>query len=206
MFLWSIIKPVFIFAYYVFLIVLLLALIKFLLLGQIDKALSKSDSNSSKKGFLSFLKFAFDLDTYKSRSIMTDNEQEFFLRLSVALPDFYIFPQVSFSAFLEPANYSSESKKMSIRGTYSQKYADYVVTNKAFEVIAIVELDDRTHNEQKDRARDKMLNQAGSRVIRWQSNNKPSSEIIAQRFALLQTAKNVELSIPTQSEPSISRL
>lgn len=140
---------------------------------------------------------------YKARPILTDNEQEFFTRLLVALPEFYVFPQVSFSALLEPTNFSSRAQKMSIRGTFSQKYADYVVADNRLVVVAIVELDDRTHNSSKDKSRDVMLAEAGYRVIRWQAKDKPSVQAIAEKFALLLTPKPTDSSGPAQSFTSL---
>jgi hypothetical protein len=40
--------------------------------------------------------------TYRRRKLMTDNEEEFFGRLVIALPDHYVFPQVAMSAMLQP--------------------------------------------------------------------------------------------------------
>lgn len=122
---------------------------------------------------------------YKSKLLLTENEQEFFARLIMALPDLYIFPQVAFSALMEPVNYSDNTQKMSIWNTFNKKYADYVVTDKSFKVVAIVELDDCTHNSEKDNIRDDMLKQAGYRVLRWESKAKPTIEVIAFRFSLL---------------------
>lgn len=47
-----------------------------------------------------------------------------------------------------------------------------------------MELDDKTHNNDRDAKRDAMLEQAGYRVIRWQSKSKPSLEEIKQKVEL----------------------
>ena len=62
------------------------------------------------------------------------------------------------------------------------KIADYVICNKEMYVLAVVELDDRTHRNDKDAKRDAMLVQAGYKVIRWDSKNKPTAEQIRERF------------------------
>jgi len=41
---------------------------------------------------------------YRAKRIMTGNEMEFFQRLRRANPDGYVFPQVAFSALLEPSS------------------------------------------------------------------------------------------------------
>jgi very-short-patch-repair endonuclease len=41
------------------------------------------------------------------------------------------------------------------------------------DVIAVVELDDRSHDTRKDSQRDKVLKSCGYRVIRFSSNRRP---------------------------------
>ena len=115
---------------------------------------------------------------YKTKPLLTNNEKEFFDRLVIALPRHYIFPQVSFGALLQPNNPKNHKEKMRIRGTFSQKIADFVVADPDLNILAIVELDDRTHNPDKDSKRDQMLGEAGYKIIRWQSKAKPTIEQI----------------------------
>jgi hypothetical protein len=119
---------------------------------------------------------------YKRRDLMTANELEFFGRLVTALPDHYIFPQVAMSGLLEA---SATDKKLahSDRLRIAQQRVDYVVCNKRCEVVAVVELDDRTHSAGKDRVRDERLAQAGIRTVRFQSRQKPAQDAI--RAAIL---------------------
>lgn len=121
-------------------------------------------------------------DLYKLKPLMTDNEKEFYVRLVEALPNHYIFSQVALGALLQPNIKGNNRKYYSVRGTFSQKIADYVVCDKAMKVVAIVELDDRTHNASKDGKRDLMLEQAGYTVVRWNSKKKPTAQEIAERF------------------------
>jgi hypothetical protein len=114
---------------------------------------------------------------YRSRKLMTANEEEFFGRLVVALPDHYIFPQVALSALLE----SISSDKKTAHGDrlrIAQQRVDYVVCTRRCEVVAVVELDDRTHSKAKDELRDSRVEQAGIRTVRFQSKNKPKVEAI----------------------------
>lgn len=124
--------------------------------------------------------------TYKRRELMTDNELDFFGRLVVALPDHYIFPQVAMSALLEA---SSGDKKQAHddRLRIAQQRVDYVVCNKRCEVVAVVELDDRTHSRAKDKVRDGRLEQAAIRTVRFQSRQKPAPDAI--RAAILPAAQ-----------------
>ena len=114
---------------------------------------------------------------YKSKKLMTDNEFEFFNRIVQALPEYYVFPQVSLGAFLQ-GDSPDPKERNSIRMTFAQKMADYVIYNQQQKIIAIIELDDKTHIQEKDEKRDAMLKQAGYKIIRFQSKAKPGIEEI----------------------------
>jgi hypothetical protein len=114
---------------------------------------------------------------YRSRKLMTANELEFFGRLVTALPGHYVFPQVAMSALIEAAS-SDKKKAHGDRLRIAQQRADYVVCTAGGEVIAVIELDDRTHSQPKDQLRDSRLEQAGIRTVRFQSRNKPTPAAI----------------------------
>ena len=98
------------------------------------------------------------------KSIATANEQGMFWRLIEAFPapEYIVLTQVSFGAMLTAKNGAS-------RGSFDRKIADFVVTNKGFKVLAVVELDDKSHNgrEQQDASRDAILIEAGYKVLRY---------------------------------------
>ena len=83
-------------------------------------------------------------------------------------------------AILDPAVPSSDRKAfMRIRGQFSQKIIDFVAQDRqSGEIVAIIELDDRTHKAEMDNKRDAMLKSAGYRTIRWESKNKPTLAVI----------------------------
>lgn len=112
--------------------------------------------------------------------LMTANEREFFGRMARALPDYHVFPQVAFNALLDTQKGMSWQERFQTRNRFDRKVADYVICRRdTFEVLAIVELDDRTHRSEKDEQRDAILTGAGYRVIRFQSRAKPSEDDIA---------------------------
>ena len=98
----------------------------------------------------------------KARAPVSMNEQGMYNRLVQALPDAVVLSQVSFGALLT-------AKARAVRNTFDRKIADFVVCSKAFEVLAIVELDDSSHrdNAAKDAKRDSLLKAAGYRVLRY---------------------------------------
>lgn len=119
----------------------------------------------------------------QKKSLLTNNEAEFFQRLTRALPDYWIFPQVSFNSLMETKGYLYWKYYFYLRNNFNRKVADYVVCDKrTLAVITVVELDDRTHNKEKDRKRDAVLRAAGYRILRYESRAKPSIEEIAATF------------------------
>lgn len=127
---------------------------------------------------------------YKARQLMTANEAEFFGRLVAAFPEHYIFPQVAMSALIEAAT-EDKKKAHSDRLRVAQQRVDYAVCDKNCKLIAVVELDDRTHSSDKDKRRDERLLQAGLRTVRFQSKSKPDIE--ALRKAILSVAVAAEM-------------
>lgn len=98
----------------------------------------------------------------RARKLLTEREQPMFYRLQQTFPEYVVLTQVAFSALLT-------AKDMPTRATFNRKVADFVLTNKAFEVVAVIELDDASHKgrEVQDSRRDTMLERAGYRVLRF---------------------------------------
>ena len=96
------------------------------------------------------------------RPPLTKREQSMHFRLVQSLPEHVVLAQVAFSALLS-------AKTTPTRNTFDRKVADFVVCSKAFEVVAVVELDDATHKgrEGADAKRDALLTSAGYRVLRY---------------------------------------
>lgn len=93
---------------------------------------------------------------------LTRNEQAMYFRLRGALPDLIVLSQVSFGALLS-------ARSRAVRNTFDRKRADFVICEKSFKVVAIVELDDGSHDGKKarDEKRDAQLKAAGYRVLRY---------------------------------------
>lgn len=102
------------------------------------------------------------LPVAKAKNPLTINEQPMYFRLTEAFPSHIVLAQVSFSALLQSSN-------LGVRNQYNRKMADFVLCTKAFEVLAIIELDDSSHKgrEHKDAMRDKLLTDAGYLVKRY---------------------------------------
>ena len=127
---------------------------------------------------------------FKAKKLLTTNEMEFLARLESAVPEFRFHAQVAMGALIEPAVSQKQDSKTfwRLRGMFSQKIVDYVAQSRATgEIVAIIELDDKTHNAEKDAKRDAMVSSAGYRTVRWHSAKKPT--VAAIRAELLSTQK-----------------
>jgi very-short-patch-repair endonuclease len=125
-----------------------------------------------------------------AKPLLTPNEIEFFHRLQRALPAYQVLPQVAFAAFLTDDGKLSSKARWSVRNRFDRKIADFVVCERAsLKVVALIELDDKTHKADADQKRDAITKAAGYQTFRFQSRKKPSEAEIA---ALFQSAKTAE--------------
>jgi hypothetical protein len=109
---------------------------------------------------------------YRRATIMTDNEREFYGRLLAACPNCQIWPQVPILALVRPdAKEGSRAFWLAFK-RISNTRVDWVVVQD-MEVVAIIELDDRSHDARKDAQRDRILKSCGYRVVRFSSSRRP---------------------------------
>jgi hypothetical protein len=119
----------------------------------------------------------------RSKPLLTGNETEFFHRLQRALPAYQVFPQVAFAAILTDDGKLSSSARWSVRARFDRKIADFVICERgSLKIVALIELDDRTHNASGDRQRDAITKAAGYRTFRFESKRKPSEKEITALF------------------------
>ncbi|QOZ84251.1 MULTISPECIES: DUF2726 domain-containing protein [Chromobacterium] len=116
--------------------------------------------------------------TLKRKTLLTKHEEECFHKLRRSLaPDFLVFPQVALSQVID-ATGGSYGENQSARSKIKQKVADFVVCKIDMSMIAVIELDDRSHNKKKedDKIRDNIIQEAGLMAIRLKPN--PDQTII----------------------------
>lgn len=94
-----------------------------------------------------------------------------------------ILSQVTFSRFLKPDAVSRTAEYRSLLNSIAQKSADFVVCLKDFSLVAVVELDDRSHSAAKDDERDRLLAAAGINVIRFTVREMPTVTRIREAIA-----------------------
>jgi hypothetical protein len=109
---------------------------------------------------------------YRRQPVMTANEREFYGRLLFAFPDCEIWPQVPILALVRPdAKEGTRAFWLAFR-RISNARVDWVIAQDT-DVIAIVELDDRSHDPGNDAERDRILRSCGYKVVRFHSNRRP---------------------------------
>ena len=128
---------------------------------------------------------------YKQAPLMSRYELDLFKRLRSALPECEIFPQVPLAAFIRidkrKAGMSFFQNSYRWQNRISQQRVDFLVCLRdRMSIVAAVELDDPSHDnedgEARDRKKDKSLEDAGVPLIRWRVEAMPSVEEIQARF------------------------
>lgn len=115
---------------------------------------------------------------YTQRVILTPPEQTFFHRLKEAVPGFPILAQVGLSRVIETPGKTPNRWFAQI----SQKSVDFLICTHDFQTLAVIELDDSSHNtksrQKADAVKTKALNDAGIHLIRWTVKNMPDAATI----------------------------
>jgi len=94
------------------------------------------------------------VDHKKKEYLATENERKLYFSLQKALTNKHmIHSQVPLIALVEPVDFKHNSKSWA-------KRVDFVITDTATKVIAVIELDDSTHNQKKRVERDNYVNYA----------------------------------------------
>jgi Protein of unknown function (DUF2726) len=114
---------------------------------------------------------------FRRQPVMTANEREFYGRLAAACPDCQIWPQMPILALVRPdAKTGTRAFWLAFRAL-SNTRVDWVIA-RDMEVLAVVELDDRSHDPRKDARRDQVLRSCGYRVVRFASHRRPTPQQI----------------------------
>ena len=106
---------------------------------------------------------------FYAKKPLTQPEQILYFRLRNALPDHIILAQVQLSRFLgvkKGNNFHAWNNRI------NRMSADFVVCNKDSSIVAVIELDDESHEREDrktaDSKKNKALSSAGIPIVRWQ--------------------------------------
>ncbi|MDH0760379.1 DUF2726 domain-containing protein [Pseudomonas juntendi] len=108
---------------------------------------------------------------YQCIPLLTEREQDFFWRLREAVGnDLVIAPQVVFGAFIK-VKATAMTDKNHARHVVAHNRCDFLLCDKKLKPVALVEVDDSTHNsakaKAKDRRRDELMKAVGVSVHRY---------------------------------------
>lgn len=121
---------------------------------------------------------------YVAKKLMTDHELTFCHKLNQAidnLGEYAVMSQVSMAAIMQPRPGLNSSDHQRARNPICQKIVDFVIIDTESNVRLVVELDDRTHESEKDKTRDDLVSSAGIQTARFRNGHKITvSEITEQ--------------------------
>jgi very-short-patch-repair endonuclease len=120
---------------------------------------------------------------FYAKTVLSRPEQILYFRLIQALPEHIILAQVQLSRLLgvkKGNNYQAWYNRI------NRMSADFVVCNKDSSIVAVIELDDVTHQREDrqaaDAKKDKALASANVRIVRWQAKAIPDIAAIQTTF------------------------
>ncbi len=123
---------------------------------------------------------------FYAKKPLSPPEQILYFRLIEALPEYIILAQVQLSRLL---GVKKGHNSLSYLNRINRMSADFVVCNKDSSIVAVIELDDSTHEkadrQAADAKKDKALEAAEIKIIRWQAKSMPDISTI--KSALLVT-------------------
>lgn len=129
------------------------------------------------------LSSAHDFTGLTKKKLLTETEQLFLARLDKAFPEYRIFSQVQLSTFIEPPK---GQNKQAILNTYSRQSIDFLICDSLLNVVAGIELDDKSHVGKNSDLRDGKKNNAfksvGIPLFRWHAEKMPTPTAIRKEF------------------------
>ena len=123
----------------------------------------------------------------KARRLMTAREREVISMIEAAVPHCRVHAQVAMGALVDCKTGLARARRTAVRNRFDRKVVDFVVEDRSSgDVLGLVELDDRTHSDARDRARDEITRAAGYRTVRLPAGRKPDAAgVRAQILAAL---------------------
>jgi Protein of unknown function (DUF2726) len=111
-----------------------------------------------------------------AKKLLTERELSLYQSLLNLYPDHKLFIQVALSQLIDVDR--NHPERESIRARYKQLVADFVLCRADLSVVAVIELDDRSHEapirQAADGRKNKVLADAGIRLVRIPAGRLPS--------------------------------
>ena len=153
--------------------------------------------------FAGIAKLAPHTPRVRAKPLLTERERGARAIIERVLPHARVHVQVSMGALLQTERGFNRAETMRARNKFSQKIVDFVIEDRTSgAVLALVELDDRSHDNIRDRVRDAMTASAGYRTIRLPAGRVDHADIAARLQSLqpgIATVAHSPLSAERQS-------
>lgn len=110
-----------------------------------------------------------------AKPLMTRREEAMLAVLEQIFPMYRFHAQVAMGALLKVPAIPGRRASPADRNAFSQKMVDFVVQDPTTgRVVALIEVDDWSHNAARDRLRDAMTSNAGYRTFRIPASARPT--------------------------------
>lgn len=117
---------------------------------------------------------------YLLKKPLSEVEQKFFLILREAFPEMIVLAQVGLWGILDVKKGLTKSERTKYENQIARQRLDFVICSQSFEVVAVIELDDASHerasNKTRDEKKDKALTAAGAKIIRFPVKEMPGAK------------------------------
>jgi len=121
---------------------------------------------------------------FYAKKPLSNPEQVLYFRLCKALPEHIVLAQVGLGRILgvkKGNNFGEWFNRI------NRMSADFVLCSKDSTIVAVIELDDASHEkadrQAADAKKDKALTSAGIRIVRWHVKSIPDETVIKSAFA-----------------------
>ena len=125
----------------------------------------------------------------RRKSLMTQNELDFWRLLRAAAAPLHVGPQVAMGALLDTRGGGSAAVRRATRNRFDRKIVDFILFDDRGRVQLLVELDDSTHDGtrqvERDRVRDKRTAEAGYPTLRLKRRDARTVPELAARIAAM---------------------
>ncbi|MGY2487730.1 DUF2726 domain-containing protein [Cupriavidus sp. CP313] len=131
---------------------------------------------------------------------LRQDEIQLYIRLSAALKDAHVFPQVAMSAFVQ-----HRGKSQAARNLFAQKYVDYLVCERnTMRPLYVIELDGASHRsaaaQRRDKQKNDVLASAGIPIKRYDSKDVDFTVILRDYATIATTPAQPKITPTTPSD------
>jgi hypothetical protein len=126
------------------------------------------------------------------RKPLTRQEYTMFHLLKGALPEYEVLAQVPYHRFLITKTKGDSEKDINRRFNFVRpRVVDFMICEKDFSLLTLVELEDGMLDSGRADRRDRLFNEAGLSILRWNANALPTVSEIQEKIRGLRAVSAV---------------